>query len=362
MKKRRIVFAAPTLYPYFQGKGFGGAELQIWLLAKMFARAGHEVFVAVNDYGQPETERRDNVTIIKIPLRFLGGSNLYFLPDTINFVRRVRRLSADFLLMKTPNAMLFQLGLVPGAKKVKLFASDEDALPARGLPGLLYSLGVRMADGFVFQTAVQQKLAKHNFGVAGRVIRNLFVPPEPGGTPEKKDVDLLWVGGFEPWKQPEKLIELIRMMPERRFTVIAKPCPPNRKALEAELVSLPNVDYTGTVPAHLIAPFYRRCRIFLCTSKYEGFPNTFLQSWYELAAVSSLEYPCDGVLERFDCGVLAHGSVEKMAEQLNELLDDEPRRLAVAVNGRRYVEAAHLEEKLLPEYENFFDELEKHLS
>ena len=359
MKKRRIVFAAPTLYPYFQGRGFGGAELQIWLLAKMFARAGHQVFIAVNDFGQPEDEVRDGVAVVKIPLRFLGGGNRYFLPDTINFVRKVRRLAPDFILMKTPNTMLFQLGLVPGAKAVKLFASDEDALPAGGLPGLLYSLGVRMADGFVFQTSVQQRLAKENFRVDGRVIRNLFVPPENDGAALEKDIDLLWVGGFEPWKQPEKLIELIRKMPERRFTVIAKPCPAGQKQLEDELKTLPNVDYIGTVPAHLIAPYYRRCRIFLCTSRYEGFPNTFLQSWYDLAAVASLEYPCDGVLERFDCGVLASGSIEKMAEQLRMLLDDEARRRVVAANGRSYVESCHLEKNVLPEYEKFFDELEK---
>jgi len=264
----------------------------------------------------------------------------------------------DAVFMKTPNTLAFFLGLLAGsAKTVKIFASDHDCSPDGGFSGAagrLYRIGVRRLDGFVFQTCFQKQLAAKNLHLNGRVIRNLFSPPPE--VEAEKDIDVLWVGGFQSGKRPDRLLEVAKALPQHRFTVISKPCPPKQKPLEAELASLPNVEYVGTVPAHLINPFYARAKVFLCTSEVEGFPNTFLESWFNRAAVVSWQYTCDGVLDRHHAGIVG-GDLAGCRNALNALLTGEESRAALAANGRRYVEEHHLKEKILPQYEDFIASL-----
>lgn len=161
MKKYHIGFLAPTVYRYYQGKGFGGAELQVVQFARMFAEAGYPVTVITNDYGQADEEVHNGVRIVKIPLYFLGGSNLFFPFDIIRFLWRIRKLKLDYCFVKNPNSILFLPGVskffCSGLKSVKIFASNGDCKIPSGFSGLLYRLGIKVADGFIFQTEAQQQ-------------------------------------------------------------------------------------------------------------------------------------------------------------------------------------------------------------
>jgi len=251
--KKHIAFVAPTAYRYYQGSGFGGAELQIVRLAGMFADAGYQVTVLTNDYGQKKKEIHDGVTVLKAPLRFLGESNFYFLIDSIRFIYLLVRLEPDFCFMKNPNTILFLLAVASKINRkiqcVKLFASDADwNVRGKGIAAIMYRLGVKWTERFIFQTQRQQQMAKENLGKDGIVIRNIFSPPPDEYENIEKDIDVLWVGNFDKYKFPEGFYETAKALPQYRFGMISKMVPETYKDLYEKITALPNVRFFGRVP------------------------------------------------------------------------------------------------------------------
>ena len=351
----KICFISPFCHGYFTGCGFGGAELQVVELASMFARHGHDVTIITAPFSAADAEGRipDGVKIKKTPFRFYGGSNFFFLPDSLRLIFMLWKENADFYFLKIPDDLLFQIGLMrflrPHAKVFKLFASMVETEKRPGLVNKLHAMGVRLAHGFVFQTRQQEREAGKNWGIRGVLIRNIFSPPEIKDV-SAKDIDLLWVGAFNQWKAPEKLLELAKSMPEKTFTVISKPCTPEYAALESELKSLPNVEYLGTIPSGKIGNYYARTKVLICTSVVEGFPNTFLNAWFFKAPVISLTFACDDLLTEKNIGYVSE-SIEQMKEDISRLLADHELRQSMGDNGYAYVQNNHLAEQVYAKYE-----------
>ena len=341
---KHIGFLAPTAYRYFTGNGFGGAELQVVQLAGMFVKAGYKVTVLTNDFGQADEEIYDNIHVVKAPLRFLGGSNWYFLPDTLRFICKVRKLKLDWCFFLTPNTALFQLGLAKlFSRKMKIckyIASDLDCQNNRDLPYRLYKMGLKMTDRFMFQTTTQQQLAAKNLHIYGDILPNIFVPPAETADGVVKDIDVLWVGAFNDWKRPDRLLEIAQQLPQYKFTIISKPIDEAHRELENKLRSLPNVDFVGTVPFEKTQSYFNRAKVHLSTSAVEGFPNTFLQAWFAKSPVVSVTFSCDGILQKENCGRLS-GSLENAAKDIEELIKKNELRNMLGMNGFHYLQKHH---------------------
>lgn len=354
-----ISFVAPTAYPYYQGKGVGGAELQVVQLAKMFVAAGYRVTILTNDFGQAQEEFYDGVRVLKVPLRFLGGSNFYFLPDSIRFIWKLVRLAPDYSLLKSPNVTLFFMALAAKFNKkikcIRVFASDDDCnVKGCSVSQLLYRLGTRWTNLFVFQTFQQQKAAKEKLGKEGIVIRNIFYPPDAADVKVEKDLDVLWVGSFDSNKNPEAFYEAAKALPQYRFGMIAKVVPESYQELLKKITDLPNVQYFGRIPFQDTQKYFARSRIYLCTSVVEGFPNTFLQAWFSRIPVLSLTFPCDGILTQYEIGKVS-GSQENLEKDIELLLSDPQLRNSMGEKGWNYVAANHLPEKILKNYQKVLE-------
>lgn len=357
INKKHIGFLAPTAYSYFHGKGFGGAELQVRQLSRMFYEAGYKVTVLTNDPNQPRREFINGIHLEYAPLRFLGGSNWYFLPDTLKIIRQFKKLQLDWCFFKNPNTALFQLGLARKFNRnmqiVKIFASDGDCRAGKSPAEMLYRYGCKWCDKFVFQTRHQQKLAGESLQLSGAVIPNIFTPP-PQSPAVEKDIDVLWVGAFNSCKCPEKLLTIAQRLSQYKFTLISKPVSPEYHDLEKSLRALPNVDFVGTVPFEQTQNYFNRAIVYLCTSAVEGFPNTFLQSWHARAAVVSVTFPCDDILTGYHAGILA-GNEEKAAAVIDELLTDSALRNKLCDNAQKYLVGNHLPAAVLEKFEKLIN-------
>jgi len=359
-KSLHIAFIAPTAYRYYQGKGFGGAELQVVQLAQMFVRAGYRVSVLTNDYGQPEREVYGGVELLKAPLRFLGGSKIHLLRDSVRFIRQLVKLEPDYCFFKNPDIVLFLLALAEKInsriKVVKILASDMDCNVSGWSPvRLAYRFGVKWTKRFVFQTEKQQAVFRNVLKKDGPVIRNIFYPPPltEGAVPEK-DIDVLWIGSFDQNKYPEGFYDAARSLPQYRFAMIAKQVPPAYAELHKKITALPNITYFGCVPFEKTQGFFDRAKINLCTSVIEGFPNTFLQAWYSKLPVVSLSFPCDGILQKYGIGRVS-GTPEQLTRDITELLGDPELRREMGEKAFRYVAGNHLPEQILKCYQAAFD-------
>jgi glycosyltransferase involved in cell wall biosynthesis len=76
------------------------------------------------------------------------------------------------------------------------------------------------------------------------------------------------------------------------------------------------------------------------TSLYEGFPNTFIQSWLRGVPVLSLTVNPDGVLDGETLGVHA-GSPQRLAEQMRRLIRDREWHEGMSRGAARYAREFH---------------------
>jgi hypothetical protein len=76
--------------------------------------------------------------------------------------------------------------------------------------------------------------------------------------------------------------------------------------------------FLGFQPFHTTEEYFNKCKIFINTSEYEGFPNTFLQAWSRGIPVISYFDP-DNIIEKNNLGFVIN-SEEELAKRLKNVL------------------------------------------
>ena len=188
-------------------------------------------------------------------------------------------------------------------------------------------------------------------------IANCYAPPA-GARCTPQGV-VLWVATLKSWKRPEHFLELARALPHLRFRMVGGAAPGKEAALyesmRAAASALPNVEFVGFVPVAEVERHFDDARVFVNTSDYEGFPNTFLQSWARAIPTVSL----------IDCGAREGGKpvgfickdVAQMREVVERLCGDEGEWRAEGERARRHFDANHSVATAIERYSGLFDEL-----
>jgi glycosyltransferase involved in cell wall biosynthesis len=90
----------------------------------------------------------------------------------------------------------------------------------------------------------------------------------------------------------------------------------------ARALRIPNLEFIEKVPYHEIQGHYDEARVFVNTSTYEGFPNSFIQSGLGKTALLSMRVDPDGMVGIFRSGILAGDSVEGLIQGARTMLAD----------------------------------------
>jgi len=366
---KRLCIVSPSAYPLLDssagGMLTGGAEAQLCTIGRALSSIGLDVHFIVDDCGQAERVELEGVTVHRATFRYMGGSKRYILADWWRLFCILRRIRADFHLIKVPPLLLFPLGLYCRSHRAKLvFVGqkdsdlDEKLIRRRdGAPGWwLYRAGVAMADIVAAQTETQQAGFRDLFRKDAVVIRNVLTLEE--------DIDIikedfvLWVGNNNDDKQPHLVPELARALPDIRFRMIMALSPSKKddSFILDQLDGLPNLEYLGTVPFSEIAEHYKKARLFISTSTCEGFPNTFLQSWQYRTPVVSLTVDPDDVIKRYKLGRVSQ-TLENMIRDIGDLYSDAALCNVLGGNAHSYAYEYHSLESSLSGYCQLFESL-----
>ena len=324
----------------------GGAELQMGLLAQALVQRGHEVTLL-----GAGTDFTDEPVIDGVQIRVGGRFDSGGLLDTLrSFVRVAQVLKTDrpeWVVIMGAGTWLWLLWLLQlplGFAVAFITASDIDAdgsyrkmFPLRGW---LYEFALgRVARTIAMSEYQRQGLIR--FGLQPGFYRNLLLASP--NHPVTKDIDFLWVSSAQQLKQPEIFLHLAEQLPHRHFVMICplKDNPSLFDSIQLRASALANIEFYPLIPYHEVQTFFQRAQIFVNTSDYEGFPNTFLQAGLARTALLSLRVDPDEIITRHGSGICACGDIENFYQGATTMINNPQALLTMQERVAEYVALRH---------------------
>lgn len=346
----------------------GGVERQTTMLARWLARRDHEVTLLTWDEGQASELEIDGVLVMKMCPRGAGLPGLRFAyPRWTSLLRAMRRANADVYYQNCGDYVTGQVALWCRLNRrpfVYAVASEPDCDPRLPkLPSMrerfLYRYGLTHATRVIAQTSRQQAMLRDSFALDSHVIPmpcpgpvDAIGPTPPADTQPR----VVWIGRFSHVKRLELMLEVAAAASEFRFEIAGTPESDDQysRDLIARCKALPNVVLRGVIGRHQMADFYRGALALLCTSEYEGFPNTFLEGWSIGVPVVSTVEP-DALLSAGGLGLIGHTAAE-MASCLRRLASDKRLWSETSAKCRTYYREHHTMERSMPQFERMLQE------
>ena len=291
----KICFVAQHIYPWLskdtRTKTGGGAELQQTYIGRGLYDIGHDVSYISLDHGQPDVEEIDGLRVYKSfkPEEGIFGIR-FFYPRLYKIWKALKRADAEVYYVRCATFLPGILAIfckMYGKKFVFAGAHETDFSPNKfRLPTkrdkVLYTYGLRRAHAIIVQSNDQKRLLWENFRLKCKVIRN-FSPYNEAKLSDSQRKYILWVATIRAWKRPAQFIRLAESFPHESFVMIGGRASAGDERLFDEIkkraANVKNLRFLGFQSFEITESYFDKCRVFMNTSEYEGFPNTFLQAW-----------------------------------------------------------------------------------
>jgi glycosyltransferase involved in cell wall biosynthesis len=393
------------LNPAFQGV-FGGSEVRLVLVARELAkRSNFEVHMVVGDFGQPHKEVIDGVHLWTWNTRNIWSGQIEQLRNPIKlFFYRARRALIPFtdMLFSKPFAAIgsYQIPyrfvsvydeidadiyMVPGnsvysaevasycarrnKKYVFVAGSDFDyrveykdnptGADIYKTPHSLKIYSIEQAHAHIVQQQRQAKMLLDGYGRNSIVIKNP-IDLHRKHAKNSKARTVLWVGkSDERVKRPSIVLELARRLPHFDFVIILNFATPVVHAqLLAKARELPNVELVERVPADQIEYYFANARVHINTSRFEGFPNTFLQAAKYGVPTVSMNVDPGNMLYEHQAGLLSQ-NIDQFEENVRKLMENDALCSELGNKAKKYVKVNHDKELIIQQYEDTLLEILK---
>ncbi len=310
---------------------FGGAEVDLYLLANLFLELGHEVHVLVR---RLEGKASRNIGGIRLHPLWPRGQAARSPFHFAAIYRRIAQIKPELLMCELISDFSAVAGLYARWSRTPMIyraANKRDWLLVQD-PGqygwrdrLIFKATLAGLGHYVAQTEEQRSVLSTLLPEQRLRILPNFHPPQQVVIPEFGERrGILWVGHLTKVKQPMRLVELARLLPEIPFTVIAPTTASSEQTESREAIQrLENVHLVDSVPFHEIQACYNRARILLNTSLSEGFPNTFIHAMNGETPIAAVNINPDGFFDEGQSGGIREEQIPFLAEQLRRLHGDQ---------------------------------------
>lgn len=208
--------------------------------------------------------------------------------------------------------------------------------------------GVRNADYIIGQAKYQDELLQQAYDRKCDLIVPNFHPLPKREIKKENPVKIVWVSNFKKMKQPEIFIRLAGEFENRedvRFVMAGRPGQGKWQIeLETRMDGLRNLEYLGEIQQDEVNRILCESHIFVNTSTFEGFPNTFIQAWMRKLPVVSLRVNPDNLLTEKEIGLHSE-SFAQMVTDVRRLINDRKLREEMGDNAQEYAFENHTVEK-----------------
>jgi glycosyltransferase involved in cell wall biosynthesis len=349
-----VAFYVPNIGPLLtsaETSPAGGAETQVFLLARALAHAGLSVCVVT--FELPGVDIPSSVDSVAVLVRppYRAHQPLGKLREALSIYRSVANADAEVIVTRGATPDVGLVGLFAKLHRrsfVYSAAGDSDfdiqVVEPKRRNRQLFQLGIRLADTIVVQTAEQVRMCRARFDRSSLLIMSIAE-----GTPQRvrRPEAFLWIGRVARYKRAFAFVELARALPAGRFWMVAVPDSPDREAselmeaLEKEAASVSNLELLAPRPRRDLMALVDQAVAVVSTSDHEGMPNVFLEGWARGVPALALAHDPDGAITRHRLGGFAHGSTERLVELASQLWKTRMEQADVAARCRTYIRQHH---------------------
>ena len=353
--KLKICFVQPSVYSLFNKKNkriFGGAEVQVYQIGNYIAENYRSVGVSylVGNFGQAKIEIYNNIKIYRGANFFKDRSKFIQLREALKLLVCLKKINADVYIQRSATAGTGLIALfckLFNKKFVYMISHEidvsEEFKKKNKFGGRIYEWGLKNADLVISQSEKQKELLEKNYCKESIVIKSVYEIERDINFDNKKYV--LWVGRCEKWKAPEKYLQLAKNNQEIKFIMIM-PKSNNKfyddyfETIQKKASKIRNLIFIESVTFNEINKYFKKAKIFINTSNYEGFPNTFIQAAKNKTLILSLNVNPDNFLDKYQCG-FCNDDLEKLGERLGELWNNKRLGERLGENAYKYAEDNH---------------------
>ena len=350
--RTRLCIVCPAHWSAFMG----GSQYQIKCLLSALAPLNrYEIYYLARRVAPDFVSREYQIIRIGKRNKPLG---LGYLMDAVPLYSALRRIKPHVIYQRVGCGYTGISALYArrnGARLIWHVANDSDVKPEslfeninplrNRLEKRSIEYGIKHSRHIVVQTEHQATLLRRHYGRAVDAVVPNFHPEATELIDKAGPVTVVWVANLKPWKQPEVFVRLaakLRDLHEVRFVMIGAPASgqPWNDALMQAIRSTPNLEYLGQRTQEEVNAVLARAHLFVNTSLFEGFANTFIQAWMRETPVVSLHVNPDGVFDEGTVGVCA-GTEERLVESVRTLVTDHSRRSRLGVAARGHAMRRH---------------------
>lgn len=344
-------------------------DINFHIYQPVYRRAGRNVFPRLRKrrwFPALNLDQRDLELLWQIPLiaAWLALPALFF----PRFWRKLRPDVVCCFGNNTQSAEVIADCRHAGIPTVLCVASDHDMSPDYrpgnkelnhyGMPKWMGHYALCQADCVVVQSNTQRQALREHFRRDGVLIRNPvhIAPDDPQHwLPRERREFVLWIGRSDDFdKRPMLFVQLAQQCPKLDFLmIVSRTNEPAFLALQEQCPS--NLRILEHLPPPEIWDYLHRARALVNTSRFEGFPNTFLQAAVAGVPIVSLEVDPDEMLARQRCGIWAAGDPNLLRSSLEQLWNSHDQAETLAVKCHRHVLEKHEATARLAEFEACID-------
>ena len=327
-QRRRVIIWLTEMMDLIDGKPIGGIAVQMHFWAQVFAKNGWQVFSFADHI---------NATVNK--------DEIVFKP-----IRRIRRINFilewwwafKYLIVIHPKLIIYRganRSLLPvsvfarifGIRLVFFSASDVNFEPGKEmikgeLNRKMYHRSIKHIRYFVTQNQHQHDTLYKEYGKESLIMYNIWGHTSlDSSKDDPPKCDVVWVANYRKLKRAEWVVDAAEQLPDFLFAMAG-----GRSSGEGSYYDeiqrrgerCPNLKLLGGRSFFYTNELVARSKVLLCTSVFEGFPNTFLQAWSNgIPVISTVDPSC--IIVNNGLGVVVSNQQELVAAILRVLRDED---------------------------------------
>lgn len=331
---KKICFISPSLHQ-------GGLENAVSVMANEMVQRNNEVTIICIYNVSIFYELNSNIKLIIPHYKRDSYSSLKYYWKTLRFLRKnLRKIKPDVVVSYGDYINMISVLAVRGLK-TPIFISDRSS-PGKAFPFIVKKMRKLLyprATGIIAQTHTaklqkQQMLRNYsNIKIIPNPIRPISEHPEI----EKENI-ILGVGRHYHVKGLDRLLRAYALLEKKSWRlVIAGNFGPETEVLgnlARELMIEEQVDFLG--PVKEIDAIYKKAKIFVLSSRSEGFPNALIEAMaHGLACVSyDINAGPSDIITNLKNGILIEdGNISELSRQIDFLIANPKERERLGENA-----------------------------